>query len=71
MDYVYILPSVKIREAWTRSTPNCILKEVCSDAVSKFKADSQALILMEVSEVFAMLQKDEKEDESGLIFKKL
>ena len=36
MDYVYVLPFVKIPEVWTRSTPYQIMKEVCSDAVSKF-----------------------------------
>ena len=47
MDYVYILTSMKIPEEWMSSSPYSILKEVCSDAVSKFIADPQALILME------------------------
>ena len=71
MDYVYILISLKIPEKWMRSTLYSILKEVCSDAVSKFRADPQALILMEFGGVFTMLQKDEEEDDSGLIFRKL
>ena len=69
MDYVYILTPVKIPEAWTRSTPYSILKEVCSDAVTKFIADPQALILIDYGGVLAMLQKDEEEDDSELIFK--
>ena len=69
MDYVHILTTVKIPEEWMRSTPYSILKEVCSDAVSRFIADPQALILMEFGGVFTMLQKDE--EDSGLIFKKL
>ena len=71
MDYVYIFTSVKIPEEWMRSTPYSILKEVCSNAVSKVIADPRALILMEFGGVFTMLQKDEEEDDSGLIFRKL
>ena len=55
MDYVHILPLVQIPEAWIRSTPYHIVKNVCCDAISKFMEDSKALIVMEFGGVYAML----------------